>query len=106
MASKRKGDHPNLDLRHRVSGPLPPVAEVEAELRALLTPALLAPRRLERRDPRNPDLCVGRTPRALLPRRVARPVATGLVNRHQPCYLCVHIRYIRMGDEARNGVKA
>jgi hypothetical protein len=30
------------------------VAEIEAELTALLTPALFAPRQLERRDPRNP----------------------------------------------------
>jgi len=37
-------------FRHRVPGPLPAVAEFEAELYALLTPALLAPRQLERRD--------------------------------------------------------
>jgi hypothetical protein len=48
MANKRRDSHPNPDLRHRVPGPLPPVADVEAELRALLTPSLLAPRLLER----------------------------------------------------------
>jgi len=58
MASKRSGHHANADLRHRVPGPLPPVADVEAELRTLLTPLLLAPRRLERRDPRNPQRVV------------------------------------------------
>src|SRR2546426_11042080 len=54
MASKRRGHSPNPDLRHHVPGPLPPVADVEAALWALLTPALLAPRLLERRDPCNP----------------------------------------------------
>jgi hypothetical protein len=34
---------------------LPAVAEIEAELTTLLTPALFAPRQLERRDPHNPD---------------------------------------------------
>jgi Transposase DDE domain len=50
--SKRRRGHP--DFRHRVPGPLPAVAEIEAELSALLTPALFAPRQLARRDPRNP----------------------------------------------------
>ena len=55
MATRRKRRHSNPEFRHRVPGPLPSVAEVEAELYALLTPALLAPRQLERRDPRNPE---------------------------------------------------
>ena len=50
--NKRRRGHP--DFRHRVPGPVPSVAEVEAELYALLTPALFAARQLERRDPRNP----------------------------------------------------
>jgi len=54
MAKRSKRRRGNPDFRHRVPGPLPSVAEVEAELYALLTPALLAPRQLERRDPRNP----------------------------------------------------
>lgn len=54
MATQRRGRQGNPDLRHRVPSPLPPVGDVEAELCALLTPALLAPQRLERRDPRNP----------------------------------------------------
>jgi hypothetical protein len=44
MATRRKRRHSNPDFRHRVPGALPSVAEVEAELYALLTPALLAPR--------------------------------------------------------------
>jgi hypothetical protein len=51
-SSKRRRGNP--DFRHRIPGPLPAVAEIEAELTALLTPALFAPRQLERRDPRNP----------------------------------------------------
>jgi hypothetical protein len=55
MAKRRPRQHHNPDFRHRVPGPLPAVAEIEAELYALLTPALLAPRQLERSDPRNPQ---------------------------------------------------
>jgi Transposase DDE domain len=55
MANRRQRQHHNPDFRHRVPGPLPVVAEIEAELFALLTPVLLAPRQLERRDPRNPQ---------------------------------------------------
>src|SRR6185295_19463881 len=53
MAKRNKRRHGNPDFRHRVPGPLPAVAEIEAELTALLTPGLFAPRQLERRDPRN-----------------------------------------------------
>lgn len=54
MAKRSKRRRGNPDFRHRVPGPLPAVAAIEAELYALLTPALLAPRQLERRDPQNP----------------------------------------------------
>jgi hypothetical protein len=54
MAKSNNRRHGNPDFRHRVPGPLPAVAEIEAELTALLTPALFAPRQLERQDPRNP----------------------------------------------------
>jgi hypothetical protein len=54
MGKRSKRRRGNPDFRHRVPGPLPAVAEIEAELTALLTPALFAPRQLERRDPRNP----------------------------------------------------
>jgi hypothetical protein len=54
MAQRGPRQHHNPDFRHRVPGPLPAVAEIEAELTALLTPALFAPRQLERQDPRNP----------------------------------------------------
>jgi hypothetical protein len=55
MAKRSKRRRGNPDFRHHVPGPLPTIAEIEAELTALLTPALFAPRQLERRDPHNPD---------------------------------------------------
>jgi len=72
MVRKRAGHCPNPDLRHRVPGLLPPVADVEAELCALLTPALLASRVLERRDPCNPERVIRMRARLLtLPVMVA-----------------------------------
>lgn len=56
MARKKKGwRHANPDFRHRVPVPVPRVAEIEQQLEALLSPSLLAPRRLERPDPRQPQ---------------------------------------------------
>jgi hypothetical protein len=76
MAKRSKRRRGNPDFRHRVPGPLPSVAEVEAELYALLTPALLAPRQLERRDPRNPQRRIRLRARILtLPVRVALVVS-------------------------------
>ena len=49
MARHQARHHPNPDFRHRVPVPVPTVEEVEQQLWALLTPSLLAPRRLERR---------------------------------------------------------
>src|SRR5258706_11772377 len=55
MAKRNKRRQGNPDFRQRVPGPLPAMAEIEAELTALLTPALFAPRQLERGDPRTPS---------------------------------------------------
>jgi hypothetical protein len=55
MAKRNQRPQHNPDFRHRVPGPVPAVAEIEAELFALLSPALLAPRLLARSDPRNPQ---------------------------------------------------
>src|SRR5262245_36092110 len=74
MAKSNKRRRGNPDLRHRVPGPLPAVAEIEAELTALLTPALFAPRQLERRDPRNPDRLI-----RLRARILTLPVMVALV---------------------------
>lgn len=74
MAKSNKRRRGNPDFRHRVPGPLPAVAEIEAELTALLTPALFVPRRLERRDPRNPDRLI-----RLRARILTLPVMVALV---------------------------
>jgi hypothetical protein len=74
MAQRSKRRRGNPDFRHRVPGPLPAVAEIEAELTALLTPALFAPRQLERRDPRNPERLI-----RLRARILTLPVMVALV---------------------------
>lgn len=55
MAQRKLRPHPNPDFRHRVPVPVPAVEEVEQQLWALLSPSLLAPRLVERRDPHNPQ---------------------------------------------------
>ena len=55
MAQKRPRRYPNPDFRHRSQVPLPEVEEVEQRLWELLSPSLMAPRLMERRDPRNPQ---------------------------------------------------
>jgi hypothetical protein len=78
MAKSSKRRRGNPDFRHRIPGPLPAIAEIEAELTALLTPALFAPRQLERRDPRNPDRLIRLRARILtLPVMVALVVSLG-----------------------------
>jgi hypothetical protein len=74
MAKRSKRRPGNPDFRHRVPGPLPTVAEIEAELTALLSPALFAPRQLERRDPRNPTRLI-----RLRARILTLPVMVALV---------------------------
>jgi len=76
MGNKRTGHSPNPDLRHRVPGPMPRVAEVEEALWALLSPSLLAPRVLERHDPRDPQRVIRMRARLLtLPVMVALVVS-------------------------------
>ena len=74
MAKRNQRQHHNPDFRHRVPGPVPAVAEIEAELFALLSPALLAPRLLERSDPRNPQRRI-----RLRARSLTLPVMVALV---------------------------
>ena len=76
MAKSNKRRRGNPDLRPRSPGPLPAGGEMEAELSARLTPALFAPRPLERRAPRNPDRRIRWRARLLtLPGRGARVVS-------------------------------
>src|SRR6266403_6144061 len=53
-AHKHTRSRPHAEFRHRSQLPMPAVEEVEQRLLDVLSPALLAPRQLERRDPRQP----------------------------------------------------
>src|SRR5262247_3619231 len=55
MAHKQARPWSHSEFRHRSQIPLPAVAEVEQRLLDVLTPSLLAPRQLERHDPRQPQ---------------------------------------------------
>jgi len=55
MAHKQTRHRSHADVRHRSQIPLPAVEDVEQRLMAVLSPSLLAPRQLERRDPRQPQ---------------------------------------------------
>jgi hypothetical protein len=53
---------------------MPAVAEVEQQLAALLTPSLVAPRQMERRDPRQPHRLI-----CMRQRLLTRPVMVAIV---------------------------
>jgi hypothetical protein len=55
MAHKQTRPRSHQDFRHRSQIPLPAVEDVEQRLMDVLSPSLLAPRQLERRDPRQPQ---------------------------------------------------
>jgi hypothetical protein len=78
MAHKHPRPRPHAEVRHRSQMPLPAVDEVEQRLEALLSPSLLAPRQLERRDPRQPQRRIRTRQRLLtLPVMVAILVSLG-----------------------------
>jgi Transposase DDE domain len=83
MADKPSTRRPHMDFRHRSQIPMPAVEEVEQLLTDLLSPSLLAPRQLERRDPRQPQRLIRMRQRLLtLPVMVALIVS--LVWRRMP----------------------
>ena len=55
MAHKHTRSRPHAEFRHRSQIPMPSVEEVEQRLTDLFSPSLLAPRQMERRDPRQPQ---------------------------------------------------
>jgi hypothetical protein len=78
MPDKQSTHRPHTDFRHRSQIPMPAVDEVEQHLTALLSPSLLAPRQLERRDPRQPQRLIRMRQRLLtLPVMVAILVSLG-----------------------------
>jgi Transposase DDE domain len=83
MAYKNMKRRPHAEFRHRSQIPMPAVEDVEHRLADLLTPALLAPRLLERRDPRQPGRLIRMRQRLLtLPVMVA--IIVSLVWRRLP----------------------
>ena len=83
MARKHLRLQPHGEFRHRSQIPMPTVTEVEQQLAALLTPSLVAPRQMERRDPRQPQRMIRMRQRLLtLPVMVA--IVVSLVWRRIP----------------------
>jgi hypothetical protein len=96
MAHKHSKPRPHAEFRHRSQIPMPAVAEVEQQLAALLSPSLLAPRQLERRDPRQPARVIRMRQRLLtLPVMVA--ILVSLVWRRMPAVAEVHKVLAREG---------
>ena len=80
---KHTKPRPHAEFRHRSPIPMPAVAEGEQRLTDLLSPSLLAPRQLERRDPRPPQRIIRMRQRLLtLPVMVA--IIVSLVWRRVP----------------------
>ena len=83
MAQKHTRPRPHAEFRHRSQVPMPAVEEVEQRLTDLLGPSLLAPRQLERRDPRQPQRLI-RMRQRLLTLPVMAAIIVSLVWRRLP----------------------
>ena len=76
MAHKQTRPRSHVEFRHRSQIPLPAVADVEQRRLDVLSPSLLAPRHLERRDPQPPERLIRMRQRLLtLPVIVALTVS-------------------------------
>jgi Transposase DDE domain len=83
MARKQTRQRSHSDFRHRSQIPLPAVEDVEQRLMDVLSPSLLAPRQLERRDPRQPHRLI-RMRQRLLTLPVIVAITVSLVWRRVP----------------------
>jgi hypothetical protein len=83
MAHKQTRHRSHADFRHRSQSPLPALDDVEQRLLDVLSPSLLAPRQLERRDPRQPDRLI-RMRQRLLTLPVIVAILVSLVWRRVP----------------------
>jgi len=83
MAHKHARPRPHAEFRHRSQIPMPAVEEVEQRLMELLSPSLLAPRQMERRDPRQPQRVI-RMRQRLLTLPVIVAIVVSLVWRRIP----------------------
>src|SRR5918995_4589750 len=83
MADRPPKHRPHTDFRHRSQIPVPAVEDVEQRLTDVLSPSLLAPRQMERRDPQQPQRLIRMRQRLLtLPVMVA--IVVSLVWRRLP----------------------
>jgi hypothetical protein len=83
MAHKHTKPRPHAEFRHHSQISIRAVEEVAQRLTDLLSPSLLAPRHLERRDPRQPQRVIRMRQRLLtLPVMVA--IVVSLVWRRMP----------------------
>jgi Transposase DDE domain len=83
MAHKQTRHRSHLEFRHRSQIPLPAVEDVEQRLLDVLSPSLLAPRQLERRDPQQPERLI-RMRQRLLTLPVIVAITVSLVWRRVP----------------------
>src|SRR5215467_3170434 len=83
MARKHTRSRTLAEFRHRSQIPMPAVEEVEQRLMDVLSPSLLAPRQLERRDPRQPHRLI-RMRQRLLTLPVIVAIMVSLVWRRVP----------------------
>ena len=83
MARSHPTTRPPDDFRHPSQIPMPAVEEVEQPLADLLSPALLAPRQLERRDPQQPQRLI-RMRQRLLTLPVILAIVVSLLWRRVP----------------------
>jgi hypothetical protein len=83
MTHKQTRRRPHPDVRHRSQIPMPAVEDVAQRLTDVLSPSLLAPRQLERRDPRQPQRLI-RMRQRLLTRPVMVAIIVSLVWRRLP----------------------
>jgi hypothetical protein len=96
MAQKQPRHRSHPDFRHRSQIPMPAIADVEQRLFDVLSPSLLAPRQLERRDPRQPQRVIRMRQRLLtLPVLVA--ILVSLVWRRVPAVAAVQRLLARDG---------
>jgi hypothetical protein len=96
MAHKQTRHRSHSELRHRAQIPLPAVADVEHRLLDVLSPWLLAPRQLERRDPRQPQRLI-RMRQRLLTLPVIVAIIVSLVWRRVPSIAAVQKVLARAG---------
>jgi Transposase DDE domain len=83
MAHKQTRPRSHSDFRHRSQIPMPAVEDVEQRLLDVLSPSLLAPRQLERCDPRQPQRLI-RMRQRLLTLPVIVAIIVSLVWRRVP----------------------